>query len=126
MSTERGERVTSLMPVGAHAMFGRAREAFPYGPDDAAAFWFGVGFGAGMEGRQVPLDAFRVSDYDRRPENVADIMTGPNSAPWSFSQLILRLCRGADADNIERLRQAFPDHVAVFEQWYLSAYPGSR
>lgn len=53
-----------------------------------------------------------VSEFDR--QEVARIMNGHGT--WFTAQL-LRLCAKADSSNLERIRQGFPDVVALFEEW---------
>lgn len=57
--------------------------------------------------------AFEVSAIDRG--QMDQIMRGEGS---SFSRQLIRLIPKADAENRERLRLAFPDHVRVYEEWY--------
>lgn len=54
----------------------------------------------------------RISKYDR--ENIDMIMDGYGD--W-FSAQLLRLCRKADLDTLEQIRQGFPDHVRLYEKW---------
>jgi hypothetical protein len=62
-----------------------------------------------------PTEVLELSDFDRA--NVHRIMTG--TGDW-FSAKLLRFIRdsGADGKNLERLRQAFPDHCGAVEWWW--------
>ena len=54
-----------------------------------------------------------ISDYDR--EHLSQIIV-MGHGDW-FTDQLLRLCRKADASNLERLRTGFPDEVEAFEMW---------
>ena len=53
-----------------------------------------------------------LSPFDRA--HVGDLVAGHGS--W-FTAHLLRLCAKADAENLERLRLAFPDVVEAFLDW---------
>lgn len=53
-----------------------------------------------------------ISDYDRM--HIGDLLAGHGD--WFTAQL-LRLCAKADADNLERIRQGFPEEVAAYLAW---------
>lgn len=53
-----------------------------------------------------------LSEFDK--QNVGSILGGEGT--W-FSADLLRLIARADISNRERLRGAYPDHVAAFENW---------
>lgn len=53
-----------------------------------------------------------ISEYDET--HMDDIMAGHGD--WFTAQL-LRLCAKADAGNLERIREGFPDVVATYEEW---------
>lgn len=53
-----------------------------------------------------------VSNYDRL--TLGEILNGHGT--W-FSAQLFRLIQVADARNRELLRIAYPDHVAVYEEW---------
>lgn len=54
-----------------------------------------------------------VDDYDLK--RIPEILNGEGD--W-FSAQLIRLIGKADDGNRERLRIAFPDHVAAFDDWY--------
>lgn len=54
-----------------------------------------------------------LSQFDR--VHLGDIIAGQGD--W-FSARLMRLIAHADAENRERLRLAFPDHVEAYEKWY--------
>ena len=54
-----------------------------------------------------------ISDHDRR--HIHDFLRGYGD--WFTAQLI-RLCAKADRENLERIRQGFPQTVAAYEAWY--------
>jgi hypothetical protein len=54
----------------------------------------------------------RLSDFDRK--NMSRILAGYGD--W-FSAKLMRLIVKADAENRERLRLAFPDHVEAYERY---------
>lgn len=56
-----------------------------------------------------------VSTFDRR--NIHAIMGGHGT--W-FSAELLRLCAKADAQNLARIERGFPEHVALFREWWRS------
>jgi hypothetical protein len=58
-----------------------------------------------------------ISDFDAT--HIGAILSGHGT--W-FSAEVLRLCAKADRGNLERIRRAFPDHVAAFEAWRDSPY----
>ena len=58
------------------------------------------------------MDAPMISEFDK--EHVDEIMVGEGD--WFTAQL-LRLCAKADRRNLERIRQGFPEVVALFEKW---------
>jgi hypothetical protein len=62
-----------------------------------------------------------LSDFDRT--HVGTILGGHGS--W-FSAHVLRLCAKADPGNLERIRRAFPDHVAAYEAWRDSPFDPER
>lgn len=75
-----------------------------------------------------PDEVLELSDYDRA--HVHDIMAGKGD--W-FSAKLLRFIRDSQPDrrNLERLRAAYPDHVAAAEWWWNNRadqgpYPGYR
>jgi hypothetical protein len=57
-------------------------------------------------------DGYGLSEYDR--SHVGDAIAGRGD--W-FSARLFRLLAAADRENRERLRLAFPEHVAAFEAW---------
>lgn len=59
-----------------------------------------------------------VTQFDR--EYVADIMAG---AEDYFTAQLLRLCAKADRGNLEKMRQAWPDVVELYEQWSRGELP---
>ena len=64
-----------------------------------------------------------LSDFDR--QHIEEIMS-KGLGTW-FSAELIRLIAKADTQNRERIRQAFPDHVAAYEDWYYrrGAYKGA-
>jgi hypothetical protein len=56
--------------------------------------------------------AAKISDFDRSHINA--IMEGHGD--W-FSAQLLRLCHKADPTTLDQIRQGFPDHVALYEEW---------
>lgn len=59
-----------------------------------------------------------VTEHDRA--NIGRIMGGYGD--W-FTAELLRLCAKADNHNRARLRLAFPEHVALYEEWYAGPKP---
>jgi hypothetical protein len=57
------------------------------------------------------------SEYDKA--HVEDIIRGDGD--W-FGAKLIRLIRDADADNRETLREAYPEHVQAFEEWYAGTH----
>ena len=53
-----------------------------------------------------------LSPFDRA--HIGDIVAGHGS--W-FTAHLIRLCAKADANNLERLRSAFPDVVDAYLDW---------
>lgn len=53
-----------------------------------------------------------ISDFDRA--HIGDIVAGHGT--W-FTADLLRLCAHADAQNLEKLRTAFPDVVEAYLDW---------
>lgn len=62
--------------------------------------------------------AAQVSEYDR--EHISEIMGGHGD--W-FSAQLLRLLQKADLSTRDQVRQGFPDHVKLYEDWLLSGPP---
>lgn len=62
-----------------------------------------------------------VSDFDR--DEIDLIMAGKGD---SFSRQLLRLCAKADGENLMRLAECFPDHVAVYLAWVHGVKPAPR
>lgn len=54
-----------------------------------------------------------ISDFDRA--HIGDIVAG--GGDW-FTAELLRLIAKADSNNRERLRSAFPEEVAAYEEWW--------
>lgn len=52
------------------------------------------------------------SEYDKA--HITQILNGEGD--W-FSALLFRLIHKADDDNMRKLRQVYPDHVAAYEAW---------
>ena len=52
------------------------------------------------------------SEYDKA--HVGQILRGEGD--W-FGAMLLRLIHKADADNLEALREVYPEHVEIFEAW---------
>lgn len=61
-----------------------------------------------------------LSEHDR--ENIGRIITD-DYGDW-FTAHLLRLCHKADARNLERLRQAFPEVVAAYGDWLYNDQEG--
>ncbi len=59
-----------------------------------------------------------MSDFDR--DNMEAILCGYGS--W-FTAHLLRLIAKADAVNREKIRAAFPEEVAAYEEWMRSEVP---
>jgi hypothetical protein len=59
-----------------------------------------------------------LSPFDKA--NIGTIIAGEGE--W-FSAQLLRLIARADRPNRERLRTAFPEEVAAWEEWYGAAEP---
>ena len=53
-----------------------------------------------------------ISEFDKR--HIGQIIRGHGD--W-FGAKLLRLIRDADDINIEKLREAFPEHVKAYEDW---------
>ena len=63
-----------------------------------------------------------ISDFDRH--HVPQILAAQDGRDWDwFSARLLRLISHADAENRERIRLTFPEHVEAFEDWYYSRGP---
>lgn len=54
-----------------------------------------------------------LSEFDR--ENIDEIMKGHGT--W-FTARLLRLCQQADANNLAKLQQAFPEEVGAYLKWW--------
>ena len=52
------------------------------------------------------------SEYDKA--HVRDILQGEGD--W-FGAMLLRLIAHADTENLELLRQIYPEHVDLYERW---------
>ena len=58
-----------------------------------------------------------MNDYDVK--NIGNMIREPEHFAW-FTCHVIRLIAKADETNREKIRLAYPDHVAAFEHWQLN------
>lgn len=68
-------------------------------------------------------NAMSISDFDRN--HIQEILDKPDDFDW-FSAQVIRLASRADKGNLARLRNAFPEHVEAYEDWYYQRGPYAK